>query len=844
MKKSTLTLLIGLPFGAHAADEKKVTYQDHIRPIFESRCFSCHDPDKKKGGLDLTNYTGTMEGSSGGEIVNAGDPGGSSLIKVTKKEAEPFMPPKGDPLSKEQIDLMSKWIAGGLLETSSSTARKPKKPAFDMKIDVVSTGKPEGPPPMPEHLLLEPVVLTKRASATSALASSPWGPLVALSGQKQVLLYNTDTLRLAGILPFPEGFVESLSFSRNGSILLAGGGRGGKSGRVVGWEVKTGKRVIEVGAEFDTVLASDISADHAYVALGGPSRKVKIFTTADSEEVHSIKKHTDWVTAMAFSHDGILLATGDRNGNLYVWETETGNLFYDLRGHKGAITGISWRGDSNVLASSSEDNSIHLWEMKEGKKVKNWTAHGGGTLAIHFQHDGRFVSCGRDRYTKVWDQSGKQLAAFKDFKEMPLLTAFTHDGKRIVTGDWLGEVSVWGADGKARVGYIHANPPSIDSRIAATQKRVTELEGELGQKRGALEKAVAALNTMKSQNDAAKEALPAKTQDRGAKEGTLKNAKAAAAKAVAARDAAQKDLEAKKADPNAAKPAQDLLNTRNAELTKANEAVAAAQKALDQANKLAAEAQAAVARTDEELKKLLAAEKATRSALDGTNGQLAAARNQLRKWNAAKVNTERFAQQQTIPELEAELEYLVADFKNLAAEKEAASQEIGAATAKVAEARKLVEAREADVVKARERIPSLETKVRLNQVLAENSLNAHKLLVENAKSAADDPEVKAKMEAAVKAAEQAVSSAQNKLNQLKTELEHGVANAEKNVVKAKENLVAAQNNEATKRQAAAAIEKKIQEFEPKKKEAEARLSAAKSEAEALKKRYFDLLAKK
>ena len=65
-----------------------------------------------------------------------------SLIKVTKKEAEPFMPPKGDPLTAQQIDLMSKRIAGGLLETSSSTARKPKKPAFDMKIDVVSTGKP------------------------------------------------------------------------------------------------------------------------------------------------------------------------------------------------------------------------------------------------------------------------------------------------------------------------------------------------------------------------------------------------------------------------------------------------------------------------------------------------------------------------------------------------------------------------------------------------------------------------------------------------------------------------------------------------------------------------------
>ena len=94
---------------------------------------------------------------------------------------------------------------------------------------------------MPKHLNLEPFLITERAFAPSAMAASPWAPLVALSGQKQVILYNTETLKISGILPYEEGFIESMKFSRNGKLVIASGGRGGKSGNVAGWDIETGK---------------------------------------------------------------------------------------------------------------------------------------------------------------------------------------------------------------------------------------------------------------------------------------------------------------------------------------------------------------------------------------------------------------------------------------------------------------------------------------------------------------------------------------------------------------------------------------------------------------------------
>src|SRR5260370_3225641 len=81
------------------------------------------------------------------------------------------------------------------------------------------------------RLSLEPVVHTSHGNAVTALASSPWAPLMAVAGQRQVLLYHSDTLELLGVLPFPEGVPYVLKFSRNGSPLLAGGRPGAQARR-------------------------------------------------------------------------------------------------------------------------------------------------------------------------------------------------------------------------------------------------------------------------------------------------------------------------------------------------------------------------------------------------------------------------------------------------------------------------------------------------------------------------------------------------------------------------------------------------------------------------------------
>jgi hypothetical protein len=231
---------------------------------------------------------------------------------------------------------------------------------------------------------------------------------------------------------------------------------------------------MEIGDELDTVLAADISSDHRLVALGGPQKVVRIYSTETGERLQEMKKHTDWVTAVGFSPDGVLLATGDRNGGVMVWESGTGRDYLTLAGHTAAITAVSWRGDSNLLATGSEDGTIRLWEMENGGQVKSWNAHGGGVAALEFTRDGRIVSIGRDKQPKIWAQDGNQQKAFDACADLGLAISFCDETDSVIVGDWTGEVRVWKATEGVRLAGITSNPEPIAARIAAADKAVAE----------------------------------------------------------------------------------------------------------------------------------------------------------------------------------------------------------------------------------------------------------------------------------------------------------------------------------------------------------------------------------
>jgi WD40 repeat protein len=437
----------------------KVTYLDHVLPVFQNACNNCHNPDKKKAGLDLTTYSATMVGSDNGVVVKSGDASGSLLLKCIKGTEEPVMPPKGDRLTADQIALVERWIA---IRAPESLSSKSGPVVNNVAVATVSLKRPEGPLPMPGKYKEQlPVLPTPRANALIALAANPWSPVTAVGGQRQVQLYHSDTLELLGVLPFPEGIPTILRFSKNGQLLLAGGGLGAKTGKVALWNIVSGDRIATVGNEVDQVLSADLSPDQTTVALGGPNRLLKLYSTKDGALKKSIKKHTDWVTAVAYSPDGQYVASADRAGGIAIWEASTGEESLTLPGHKTAVNALAFL--PGLLVSAGQDGTVVVWDIAEGKELKKITAHAGGVEFVDFTTDGRIVSCGRDKTAKVWTQDGKQVMVTEAMGEIALRSVLS--GETVFAGDWNGTLKAYNmADGGKPFGEISVTPALIGKR--------------------------------------------------------------------------------------------------------------------------------------------------------------------------------------------------------------------------------------------------------------------------------------------------------------------------------------------------------------------------------------------
>src|SRR3954451_14318750 len=178
--KSILAVIIATP--ALAADDAPVSFSKDLRPLLNANCNACHKPEKSKGDLDMTTYVSLMKGGKHGSTVVPGDPSKSKMVEQIAGP-EPEMPPEGDPLKKEQVALIERWIKEGAKDDT----------------------------PTPGSIKLEPPTYAA-PPVISTMAFSPDGKLLAVSGYREVLLHKADGSELVGRLVGEATRIESITF--------------------------------------------------------------------------------------------------------------------------------------------------------------------------------------------------------------------------------------------------------------------------------------------------------------------------------------------------------------------------------------------------------------------------------------------------------------------------------------------------------------------------------------------------------------------------------------------------------------------------------------------------------
>jgi mono/diheme cytochrome c family protein len=99
-----------------------VDFARDVRPVLADGCFSCHGPEKQRGGLRLDRKSDAARGGDSGVVIVPGKSAESLLLrKVTSADPAERMPPKGDPLTAEQVDRLRRWIDSGAAWPEAAT---------------------------------------------------------------------------------------------------------------------------------------------------------------------------------------------------------------------------------------------------------------------------------------------------------------------------------------------------------------------------------------------------------------------------------------------------------------------------------------------------------------------------------------------------------------------------------------------------------------------------------------------------------------------------------------------------------------------------------------------------
>lgn len=377
-----------------------VDYHTDIAPLLRDYCAGCHNGGDYEGGFSVETFAELMEGGETEDktILVPGKPDESYLLQTILKTAKPAMPPKKEPqLTADEVALLKRWIEEGA-----------KGPAKEHDISLLST------------LVVPEVAPTAAAKdAITAAVFSKDAALEAFAKHGRIELHQGGNVKT---LATPEGKINALHFSADGSKLVAATGISGLKGEAIVFATKSGEvlKTIGEGTHRDILFDAEFSPDGTLLATAGYDRDIHLWDLASGKLLRSMTAHNGAVYDLAFSPDGTVIASASGDGTCKIWQVATGERLDTLNQPEAEQFRIAFTPDSQHIVAAGADSRIRLWRFVSktapqlNPLLQTRFGHEDAIVDLAVSPDGKqLVTTSADRSLKLWSLPAVEIV--KDF---------------------------------------------------------------------------------------------------------------------------------------------------------------------------------------------------------------------------------------------------------------------------------------------------------------------------------------------------------------------------------------------------------------------------------------------